>query len=133
MTDFEIERIRDFVILHYFANRREGEPMWDALRYMDLPEPLADRIAMFRACGRIVREHDELFDVPGWIQVLAGQGIVPERWHPLAGELSAEQLDQFLSTVADAFTRDAARLPGHADYLTRFCGAPSTLSQSSIA
>jgi tryptophan 7-halogenase len=133
LTDFEIERIRDFVILHYAANRREGEPMWDALRHMELPETLANCIAMFRANGRIVREHDELFDIPGWIQVMAGQGIVPERWHPLADALSDEQLDQFLSTVADAFARDAARLPGHADYLARFCGVPSTLSQSSIA
>ncbi len=133
LTDFEIERIRDFVILHYAANSREGEPFWDALRHTELPKPLANRIAMFRANGRIVREHDELFDVPGWIQVMAGQGIVPERWHPLADALSDEQLDQFLSTVADACARDTARLPGHADYLTRFCGAPSTLSQSSIA
>ena len=107
--------------------------MWDALRHMELPETLANRIAMFRANGRIVRAHDELFDVPGWIQVLAGQGVVPERWHPLADELSDEQLDQFLATVADAYARDAARMPGHADTLTRFCGAPSIFSQSSIA
>ena len=132
LTDFEIERIRDFVILHYAANRREGEPMWDALRHMALPEPLANRIAMFRANGRIAREHDELFDTPGWIQVMAGQGIVPKRWHPLADALSTDELDQFLSTVAGAFARDAARMPGHADYLARFC-APSILSQSSIA
>ncbi|WP_343520295.1 tryptophan halogenase family protein [Sphingomonas sp.] len=132
-SDFEIERIRDFVILHYFANGRAGEPFWDALRHMTLPEPLADRIAMFRGSGRIVRDHDELFDVPGWVQVMIGQGIVPERWHPLADTLDDAQLDQFLSTVAQAYRRDTARLPGHADYLARFRGAPSNLSQSSIA
>ncbi|MFN3305549.1 MAG: tryptophan 7-halogenase, partial [Roseateles sp.] len=48
LADFEIERIRDFVILHYTANRRTGEPFWDALRTMELPEPLANRIAVFR-------------------------------------------------------------------------------------
>ena len=107
--------------------------MWDALRHMALPEALANRIAMFRACGRIVREHDELFDVPGWVQVMTGQGIAPQGWHPLAGDLTDTQLDQFLATVSQAFTRDAARMPGHADYLARFCAAPSTFSQSSIA
>ncbi|HEY0621818.1 tryptophan halogenase family protein [Sphingomonas sp.] len=132
LTDFEIERIRDFVILHYFANRRD-DPFWEAQRHMALPESLNFRLDMFRSSGRIIREADELFDVPGWIQVLAGQGIVPDRWHPLADELGADQLDQFLATVADAYARDAARMPGHADYLARFCGAPSTLSQSSIA
>ncbi|WP_423604990.1 tryptophan halogenase family protein [Sphingomonas sp. MS122] len=133
LSDFEIERIRDFVILHYFANGREGEPFWDALRHMTLPEPLAGRIAMFRSSGRIVRDHDELFDVPGWVQVMIGQGIVPERWHPLADTLDDEQLDQFMTTVSQAYRRDAARLPGHSDYLARFCGAAPTLSQSSIA
>ena len=120
---FEIEKIRDFVILHYAANGRSGEPFWDALRTMPLPEPLAQRIAMFRASGRIVREHDELFDVPGWVQVMIGQGIVPESWHPLADQLDQGQLKGFLDTVKGAFARDVERMPGHADYVARFCPA----------
>jgi len=132
LTDFEIERIRDFVILHYVANRRD-DPFWAAQRGMVLPESLAFRLDLFRASGRIIREGDELFDVPGWIQVMMGQGLVPERWHPLADALSDDHLDQFLSTVTDAFTRDAARMPGHADYLERFCAVSSIPSQSSIA
>lgn len=132
LTDFEIERIRDFVILHYVANRRD-DPFWAAQRAMVLPESLAFRLDLFRASGRIIREGDELFDVPGWIQVMMGQGLVPDRWHPLANALSDDELDQFLSTLTDAFTRDAARMPGHADYLERFCAVSSIPSQSSIA
>jgi tryptophan 7-halogenase len=63
---------------------------------------------------------------------MIGQGIMPECWHPLADALADEQLDQFMTTVSQAYRRDAERLPGHSDYLARFCGA-STLSQSSIA
>ena len=123
---FEIEKIRDFVILHYAANGRNGEPFWDHKRTMELPQPLAERIAMFRASGRIVREHDELFDVPGWVQVMIGQGIDPQGWHPLADQLSIEQLGGFLDTVKDAYARDAARMPSHADFIARYCpaGAP---------
>lgn len=123
---FEIEKIRDFVILHYAANGRHGEPFWDHKRTMELPQPLAERIAMFRASGRIVREHDELFDVPGWVQVMIGQGIDPQGWHPLADQLSTEQLAGFLTTVRDAYVRDAARMPTHADFIARYCpaGAP---------
>jgi len=132
LADFEIERIRDFVVLHYFANGRD-DPFWDAQRRMALPESLNVRLDMFHSSGRIIREADELFDVPGWIQVLTGQGITPQSWHPLADELTDGQLDQFLSTVSQAFARDAARMPDHADYLARFCAAPSTHSQSSIA
>ncbi|MFM5923412.1 MAG: tryptophan 7-halogenase, partial [Novosphingobium sp.] len=120
---WEIERIRDFVVLHYIANGRTGEPFWDRLRSVELPETLARRIAMFRANGRIIRDGDELFDVPGWVQVMIGQGIVPERWHPLADQLSGEQLRAFLETVHGSYVQDAARMPSHADYIARYCPA----------
>lgn len=126
MAVFEIEKIRDFVILHYAANGRHGEPFWDRVRTMELPDALAQRIAMFRASGRIMREHDELFDVPGWVQVMIGQGIEPQGWHPLADQLEPGQLDAFLETVKGAYIQDAARMPGHADFVARYCpaGAP---------
>jgi tryptophan 7-halogenase len=50
----EIERIRDFIILHYWANGRD-EPFWVERRAEPLPESLAARIALFRANGRIDR------------------------------------------------------------------------------
>ena len=121
LAGFEIEKIRDFVILHYAANGRHGEPFWDRARAMDLPDALAQRIALFRATGRIMREHDELFDVAGWSQVMIGQGMVPQAWHPLADQLAPDQLAAFLATVHDAYVRDAARMPGHADFISRFC------------
>lgn len=123
LAEFEIERIRDFVILHYVQNGRVGEQFWDRLRAMDMPEPLAQRIAMFRVNARVVREHDELFDVPGWVQVMIGQGLVPDRWHPMADQLDPEQLAGFLDTVRTAYTRDAARMPAHAEYVAKFCPA----------
>jgi tryptophan halogenase len=33
----EYEYIRDFIILHYYANNRRGEPFWDACRHMSFP------------------------------------------------------------------------------------------------
>jgi tryptophan halogenase len=120
---WEIERIRDFVILHYIANGRTGEPFWDRLRAVELPESLSRRIAMFRASGRIMREGDELFDVPGWVQVMIGPGIVPEGWHPIADQLSADQIKAFLGTVRDAYAQDAARMPRHADFIARYCAS----------
>ena len=35
-TDFEWERVRDFIILHYWANERGGE-FWEYCRNMELP------------------------------------------------------------------------------------------------
>lgn len=129
---YEIEKIRDFVILHYAANGRSGEPFWDHLRQMELPEALAQRIAMFRASGRIVREQNELFDVPGWMQVMIGQGIMPESWHPLADQLEPQQLHNFIAAISGAVAQDVARMPLHVDFISRACRSPLVQQETAL-
>ena len=46
------ERVRDFIILHYHANQRVGEPFWDELRAMEVPESLQHKIDLFRTMMR---------------------------------------------------------------------------------
>ncbi len=53
MTATEWEQIRDFIVLHYKANRRMGEPFWDQVRNMQIPDTLAEKIALFEE----VRDH----------------------------------------------------------------------------
>lgn len=120
---WEMERIRDFIVLHYHANGRRGQPLWDAVRNMAIPDSLVDRIAMFRATGRVLRDGDELFDVPGWVQVMIGQGIMPQAWHPLADQPDEAQLAGFLSTLHAALAQDAARLPEHGAFIAQNCAA----------
>ncbi|MFM9726407.1 tryptophan 7-halogenase, partial [Streptomyces scabiei] len=76
-TAFEWERVRDFIILHYHVNQR-SEPFWQECAAMDVPETLRAKIDLFRANGRISRWNEELFAEVGWLQVLVGQGIVPQ-------------------------------------------------------
>jgi tryptophan halogenase len=47
-SDALYERIRDFLILHYVANRRHGEPLWDHVRSYALPESLEHKLELFR-------------------------------------------------------------------------------------
>jgi tryptophan halogenase len=116
----EMESVRDFIILHYHANGRAGEPFWDALRQMGLPDSLRDRIALFRDSGRVSTGADELFDARGWVQVMIGQKIVPESWHPVADQLPEARLREFLQGLERAHTTEAARMPEHGAYVARF-------------
>jgi tryptophan 7-halogenase len=93
---FELERIRDFIILHYHANGREGEPFWDGLRDMQIPEPLQHKIDLFRSTARVVPSFDELFDTRAWIHVMIGQNIIPQSYHPIADQLPEPRLREFL-------------------------------------
>jgi tryptophan halogenase len=115
-TAWEMERIRDFLTLHYHANQRP-EPFWRACAAMALPENLAARIALFREAGRIFRDGNELFTEAGWVQVLIGQNILPDAWHPLADQLAPAELAGFLALIARLNRERAAAMPDHAAFL----------------
>ncbi len=120
---FEMERIRDFIVLHYHVNQRP-EPFWQTMREMALPDTLRDRIELFSANGHIFRHGDELFSEVGWFQVMAGQGILPERSHALAETIDEADLKSYLETLNALYSREAARYPTHADFIARHCAAP---------
>jgi tryptophan halogenase len=119
-TAFEMERIRDFIILHYHANQREGEPFWDELRTMEVPEPLQHKIDLFRSTARVVPSFDELFDMRAWIHVMIGQNIIPETYHPIADLLPEPRLREFLDGLERAHMQEVARMPDHGAFVAKF-------------
>jgi len=121
-TDFEWRAIRDFLILHYHANDRDGA-FWSACRNMAIPDSLAAKLELFRANGRLFREHEELFTEVGWLQVLIGQGVMPAGYHPLADQLSPQELVEFMSLAKRHVEQVVGRLPDHADFIARHCAA----------
>ena len=127
----ELEHIRDFIVLHYTVNERTDSALWKHVREMDLPASLAHRIALFRETGRVFRPNDELFAENSWIQVMMGQGITPERYHPVADLMGRQELSTFLSDIHLKVTRTVAGLPQHQAYVEQLC-APyrnATLAQ----
>ena len=65
---FEIESIRDFIILHYCATERDDSAFWNYVRTMDIPAPLRDNIALFRDSGRFFRNAEEMFALTSWVR-----------------------------------------------------------------
>ena len=120
-SGFEWSAIRDFLILHYAANERSGEPFWDRARAMDLPASLATRIELFRSTGYLSREHDELFTEAGWTQVLLGQGILPRATHPNADALDPAALERLLAGIESDIAETVGTMPGHAQFLRATC------------
>lgn len=118
---FEFERIRDFLILHYHANAREDSQFWRACRAMPVPETLSAKIELFATTGRIFREHEELFTEQGWLQVLLGQGIIPQRYHAIADLLTPEQMQQYLGNIRTLIDRAVQAMPSHVDYIKANC------------
>lgn len=123
-AEFEIERVRDFLILHYWANRRD-EPFWRACRSITLPDTLLHKVELFRAAGVITREHEELFTEVGWLQVLVGQGIEPEGHHPIADQIPERDLADYMETLELLYRREVSRMPSHAQFIAERCAVPA--------
>ncbi len=116
-SDFEWERIRDFIILHFKATERRDTAYWRDRAAMPIPDTLAAKIELFRAQGLIFREHEELFTESGWLQVLVGQGIEPRRWHPLAGGIGEQELAQYMAGIALMIDREVAEMESYDRFL----------------
>jgi tryptophan halogenase len=115
-----MERIRDFIIFHYHHNQREGEPFWDDLRAMSVPEILQHKMDLFRASGRVTASFDELFDARAWIQVMIGQNLIPESWNPVADKLPEPRLREFLDGLERAHVEEVSRMPDHGAFVSKF-------------
>ncbi|MDP9086850.1 MAG: tryptophan 7-halogenase [Pseudomonadota bacterium] len=123
LSDIEWARIRDFIVLHYVANERVGEPFWDHCRTIQLPATLAEKIDLFRDAGLFIREEDELFLDDSWGQVMIGQGIMPEGWSPLADNVKGDDLGPFLDSIATSFHAKAATFNTHREFVSTMVGA----------
>jgi tryptophan halogenase len=118
---FETERIRDFLILHYFATERRDTTFWQYCGTMSIPESLAANIALFRDSGRFFREADEFFAVTSWVQVMIGQRILPAAWHPMADRVSDQELVELERSVRNVVASCVAAMPLHEQFIERCC------------
>ncbi len=120
-SDFEFERIRDFIILHYKATERSDTEFWNYCRTMPIPDTLAHKIDLFKANGRVVRENAELFSEISWVEVMLGQRMAPARYHPLVDALPEAKIQSFLDNVRETIRRCVDAMPAHSDFVAANC------------
>jgi tryptophan halogenase len=127
-ADDELEKIRDFIILHYKATERSDSPFWDRVREMEIPDSLAQRIALFREGAQVFQAPGELFQVDSWLQVLLGQRVTPRSWHHMGRLMPPQQLQQALSDLKRNIAGAVTRLPQHQAFLDAYCAEPVSKS-----
>lgn len=72
-----IDRVRDFIALHYCAPRRAEGPFWDAAAALDRPASLQLTLAEFIRRGRLPFFEDELLPRDAWKFAMATIGVSP--------------------------------------------------------
>jgi len=122
-STWEAERIRDFLILHYYVNQREGDPFWQQCREMAIPDSLRENIRLFRDTGSFFRDGNEMFGLVSWVQVMLGQGIMPERYHALVDQMPEHDLRHFMQSVRNVVESCVEAMPPHEAFIARHCAA----------
>lgn len=117
----EIERVRDFIILHYHLTQRTDTPFWDRCRTMQIPDTLAQRIHVFRENAIAWQGPDDLFRVDSWVQVMLGQRLIPRSHHRMGEMMNPGQLREALGDLKANIARAVAQMPPHQQFLDRYC------------
>ena len=122
-VDLEYQRVRDFLILHYHANIREGEALWDYTRAMDMPDSLKHSMELFRQRGYVQPYKDGLFSPPSWISVFNGQGITPQGHDRMAGAAPLDLVAEKLADLRERVAQAVAAMPDHDRTVDMYCRA----------
>ena len=128
-ANFEIDRIRDFLIMHYKATERDDSPFWDHCRTMEIPDSLQQRMDLFRSNGRVFREGNEMFAEVSWLQVMHGQRVPVAGYHPLVDVYPEAKIAEFLEGVRGVIGKCVEVMPGHDAFIARHCAiSPETMA-----
>jgi tryptophan 7-halogenase len=123
----EMEKTRDFVILHYHATQRDDSAFWRHCRDMPIPDTLAHRVELFRENAYAFQGDGEMFRVDSWTQVMLGQRILPAAYHPAARLIGEQELLKYLAEFRGSVAQTVARLPAHQDFVNQYCKAANSV------
>lgn len=109
--------IRDFQIAHLKLNSRAGEPFWDRLRNMDVPESLDAKLRLFGARGEIVHYDDETFQPQSWSASFIGHGLIPRSYDPMVDAVTVEEQMEMVRRLLRVIGEEVRAMPSVEAYL----------------
>jgi len=124
--DLYFERVRDFLLLHYVATKRDDSEMWKYFSNMKLPESLQDKIEAWQQRGHIIKYEIGAFHPPSWVAVMIGQNLLPENYDCRVDRMPPSELQTLAQTVKSDVLTAAQNTSDHQDFLHEFCKAPNS-------
>jgi tryptophan halogenase len=119
--DSEFRFIRDFIILHYHVTERTDSAFWRRCRDMEIPDKLKNRLDLFRDTGLVFEAEFDIFRENSWTQVMMGQGIEPQSYHPIVDMMGEQELRRFMQVQGQRVDHVLKQLPTHQQFIDRYC------------
>ncbi|WP_337880790.1 tryptophan halogenase family protein [Rheinheimera sp.] len=119
----ELEKIRDFIILHYHQTERSDSAFWNYCRTMSIPDSLAHRMELFRDSALAFQTGDEMFRLESWTHVMLGQRLEPKSYHQLVASVPEAEMKAHLQQIRSSIRRAVEPLPSHQDFIRAYCAS----------
>ena len=109
----ESERIRDFIVLHYWLTQRDDAPLWRYCRNMSVSDSLRERLELYKGTGRIRVRSGELFTDLSWFYIFEGLGVRPAHYDPLLDVVPDTRIEDMLQSLARTTGAIVKEAPSH--------------------
>lgn len=113
----EYERIRDFIILHYWASQRDDTDFWRSVRSTPLPDKLEAKIQQFLRDGSMLSYEQESFRDPSWLAMYNGFGLNPAACSEAAEKLSPDMIENIFEKIGSAIVKGVDQAPSQQEFL----------------
>ncbi len=115
----EIERIRDFIILHYYVIDRTDSELLKYCANMLMPDSLCYKMEMFHARGRPVIYEADAFKEANWISIYNGLGVIPKAYDSLVDRIDDKRMRRLLEERRTILRRGVQTMPTHEEFIVR--------------
>lgn len=120
----EMERIRDFLVLHYKLTQRSHTEFWRYCQAMAIPPSLQHKIELFKSCGHILQHEPEAFEKSSWLSIYHGFGIIPERTDNRIDHFKDTEIAEQLARMKNSLEQAGNNAVSHGEFIRRHCVAP---------
>ncbi len=120
----EMERIRDFIILHYKLTQRDDTEFWRYCQAMEIPQSLQHKMDLFKSCGHLLQHEPEAFEKASWLSIYHGFGIEPERTDNRIDHVSNSDITNQLVKIKNVLEQAGKNAISHGEFIQKHCLAP---------
>jgi tryptophan halogenase len=100
-------------VLLFCFTARDYRRFWGAGAAAPLPDRLAERLELYRACGRVDARPGELFTDLSWFYIFEGMGVSPRAYDPLVDASNFDQVRAILPELTARIDTVVAQSPSH--------------------
>ncbi|WP_331351927.1 tryptophan halogenase family protein [Cellvibrio sp. UBA7671] len=120
----EMERIRDFIILHYKLTQRDDTEFWRYCQAMEVPPSLQHKMDLYKSSGHILQHEPEAFEKSSWLSIYHGFGLVPTRTDNRIDHVSDGDIANQLTKIKNVLDQAGRNAMSHGEFIRKHCVAP---------